>query len=117
MSDTDVRPKTRLYRLLAILLGLVAGCIATYYYISLQMAGFPDGHLTDLDTVQVSYYPILLGLHIASGAGFIYISFATPNNKIRKYFLLNLYVYLVICGFSAAIDYYFSLILDDGVGG
>jgi uncharacterized BrkB/YihY/UPF0761 family membrane protein len=117
MFDSDDRSKARLYRTLSILLGLVALFTALFFYMGLQMAGFPDGHLTDLDKAEKKFHPYFIALSVACGLYLIYIALTATSRGIGKKFAGGAVAYLLMLGVTLAIEFYLSQTLDDGIGG
>jgi H+/Cl- antiporter ClcA len=98
-------------------MGLAVISVALFFHMTLQEAGFPDGHITDLERAHAKLYPPFIVLSIICGLYFFYIGITVANRKIRSRFLAGILAYLLISCITGAIDVYLTMTLDDGAGG
>lgn len=99
------------------LIGAVAFLEAIYNYYSYTMLGFPDGHLTELDQVYKSFYPIYACLFLLTSILSTGIFFR-KSLKLNIKIVIALLILLVLLNATyLGFDFYFSNTYDSGQGG
>lgn len=96
-------------------LGLVT---AVRFWLTLRVAGFPDGYLTELDRVRQPLYAASIGTNGALAAFFLYRGYRLPRLAAGRKAVLSLLAYLVFWGLFWGVDgYILPLYFDSGGGG
>lgn len=105
-------------RISAFLLGLIIFAETFFVYTEyIAMAGFPDGHLTELGRGERNLAYVFTAVSLIVGTYFIRLGWTAAKNKIGKrlWIVFALYSIFVIC--LLAVDRHFSSYLDNGLGG
>lgn len=104
-------------RYTAILLSFAALSVAAYEYIWLQVLGFPDGHLTELDRSRIPLHSVFIGISTLCGISSLYFA-ATTSTKRRQIGMLAVIFFYLAAGLATLlIDWHLSSNLDAGTGG
>jgi hypothetical protein len=104
-------------RYVAFLLGVMLLAVAAFAYTELQLLGFPDGHLTELDRARIPLHSVFIGLSVLCGLYCIYLAAADPGRRRQLGLRAVVLLYLAIGLATLLIDLYLSSYLDGGIGG
>jgi hypothetical protein len=103
-------------RILAIVIGSLVLVAAVVVYLELQLLGFPDGFLTDLDRARKTLIPVWIGISVAVGVWLIGLGATSPPGMTAK-LRITLAVYGLVVLLTAGIDFYLRHSLNSGGGG
>ena len=79
---------------------------ATYFWLTLEGLGFPDGHLTELERVRQPLYRGFALINILLAPFFGYLGCVSPNKVINNWMPRLFFVYLGLMGAFVGLNYY-----------
>ena len=101
-----------------VLLSALLFALGLYTYaVPIFFIGFPDGHITDFGHVQKRLYQVHMGLSVIFGGLFFGLSLDHYPKRFMRSSRVLVIIYLILTASLIAIGYYYSLHLDDGIGG
>ena len=86
------------------------------YNLHIKWLGFPDGHLTGLESVIKIVFPVFSGFRVVFGILFLYFGWKF-SSKIKNVILFIFALYLVMAVIFVLIFYNIGFNFENGTGG
>lgn len=99
------------------LLAALSAMLAVFAYADLRFAGFPDGHLTELERAQVFLLPIFIGVNLLCTVWFLRLGCIAKNIGMATRLRVSRIVYAIFLVGSVVIHLFLLQRLNSGVGG
>ena len=108
----------KLNRIFAYLIGCIVLASSILIYIEyIQLLGFPDGFITELEYAERRLAYILIGISVILGLYFIYLGRIASQKLIGKKLSAAIIFYLTSIISIFLIDYYYRLHIMNSSGG
>lgn len=98
------------------LLCFVTLAVALYQFLTLQYAGFPDGHLTDYDRYAVPLHTAFAFLSVAFSLYFGIGGAIAIKKRAHTRIIMAMIFYALICTVIFGVDYYLWSNFEHGQG-
>jgi hypothetical protein len=104
-------------RVLAFLMACFALTSSIFVYEEVQLLGFPDGFLTELDQAERILANFFIWISFPTSLWLVFLSWIASQQKIRKKLCITIVLYIVLVTLLSVIDFYLRQHLKSGGGG
>ncbi len=91
--------------------------LVTIKFLYIDFAGFPDGHLTDLERAEITLFKVFACVAVPFSGYFLYCARTHSKETADRRFLAAASVLILLAVLSLGLKFYLGMHLDHGQGG